>query len=130
MVPAGGEGARMPLAAVFKRPVLHNSTSVDSMHMGGRGMAPLAVLMKKQLPASSYPAQQAQQQLGLRSQQQGQHQRELSGQYGADDEYNYIGVYMGSNSGSPVMGEYGRGGHGGRAGYVEGRFTTDLEGLR
>jgi len=127
---AGAGGARTISAAAFKRPVLHNSTSVDSMRMGGGGTAPLAVSMKKQLPASPYPAQQAQQQLGLRSHQQGQHQREPSGQYGADDEYDYIGAYMGSDSGSPVQGEYGGGGHGGRAGYAEGRFATDLEGLR
>jgi hypothetical protein len=56
---------------------------------------------------SPHPAQQQQQ-----IQRQG-HQRELSGQYGADDEYDYTGAYMGSDSGSPVVGEYEGGGQGG-----------------
>jgi hypothetical protein len=126
----GAGGARTISAAAFKRPVPHNSTSVDSLGMGGGGTAPLAVSMKKQLPVSPYPAQQQQIPQQLQPQRQG-HQREPSGQYGADDEYDYIGAYMGSDSGSPVMGEYGGGGQGGRGGgYGEGKFTTDLEGLR
>ena len=139
MGPAGGGGAggggRTISAAAFKRPAPHKSTSIDSLGMGPGGTAPLAVSMKKQLPVSPYPAQQAQQQLGqqLPQQQQPQqqgHRRELSGQYGADDEYDYIGAYMGSDSGSPVVGEYGGGGQGAKGGYGEGKFTTDLEGLR
>ena len=135
MVSAGGAGAggggRTISAAAFKRPVPHKSTSIDSLGMGPGGTAPLAVSMKKQLPVSPYPAQLAQQQLGQqqRTQQQG-HQRELSGQYGADDEYDYIGAYMGSDSGSPVVAEYGGGGQGAKGGYGEGKFATDLEGLR
>jgi len=70
---------------------------------GGWGTAPLAVLIKKQL---------------------------LALPYGADDEYDYIGAYMGSDLGSPVQGEYGGGGQGGCTGYGEGRFATNLEGLR
>jgi hypothetical protein len=138
MVPPGGGGgvgaggARTISAAAFKRPAPHKSTSVDSLGVGGGGTAPLAVSMKKQLPVSPYPAQQQQIPQQLQPQRQG-HQREPSGQYGADDEYDYIGAYMGSDSGSPVMGEYGGGGggQGGRGGgYGEGKFATDLEGLR
>ena len=138
MGPAGGGaggGGRTISAAAFKRPVPHKSTSIDSLGMGPGGTAPLAVSMKKQLPVSPYPVQQAQQQLGqqLPQQQQPQqqgHRRELSGQYGADDEYDYIGAYMGSDSGSPVVAEYGGGGQGAKGGYGEGKFATDLEGLR
>ena len=129
---AGG-GGRTISAAAFKRPIPHKSTSVDSesLRMGPGGTAPLAVSMKKQLPVSPYPAQQAQQQLPQQQQPQQQgHRRELSGQYGADDEYDYIGAYMGSDSGSPVVAEYGGGGQGAKGGYGEGKFATDLEGLR
>ena len=140
MGPAGGGagaagGGRTISAAAFKRPILHKSTSIDSLGMGPGGTAPLAVSMKKQLPVSPYPVQQALQQLGqqLPKQQQPQQQghcRELSGQYGADDEYDYIGAYMGSDSGSPVVAEYGGGGQGAKGGYGEGKFATGLEGLR
>ncbi|KIJ94917.1 hypothetical protein K443DRAFT_125038 [Laccaria amethystina LaAM-08-1] len=90
MVPPGGGGgvgaggARTISAEAFKRPAPHKYTSVDSLGVGGGGTAPLAVLMKKQLPVSPYPAQQQ-----LQPQRQG-HQREPSGQYGVDDEYDYI----------------------------------------
>ena len=69
---AGG-GGRTISAAAFKRPVPHKSTSIDSLGMGPGGTAPLSVSMKKQLPVSPCPAQQAQQQLGQqqRTQQQG-----------------------------------------------------------
>ena len=132
MGPVGGAGTggggRTISAAAFKRPVPHKLTSIDSLGMGPGGMAPLSVSMKKQLPVSPYPAQQAQQQLGQqqRTQQQG-HQRELSGQYGADDEYDCNGAYMWSDSGSPVVAEYG-GGQGAKGGYGEGKFATGLEG--
>lgn len=123
---AAAGGARTISAAAFKRPIPHKSTSYDSLG-GTGGTAPLSVSMKKPLPlpapSSLYPAQQ----------QQRGHQREVS----ADDEYDYIGAYMGSDSGSPVVAEYagaggggGGGGRGGQGGYGEGKFATDLEGLR
>jgi hypothetical protein len=41
------KGVSTVSAAAFKRPVPHKSTSVDSLGMGGGGMAPLAVSIKK-----------------------------------------------------------------------------------